>query len=159
MDMREGRRVRLTAKSEYGLLALIELAGREGQGPVSAREIASAQAIPIKFLEQLLVSLRQAGLVTSRRGAHGGFELGASSSAITVLSVVEALEGALRPSPCAGGTDCARAGACAAANVWERASDALSDVFRNTSLAALAAEQSALDARTTSDFHARPEGR
>ena len=151
--------MRLTAKSEYGLLALIELAAHEGQGPVSARQIAQSQSIPIKFLEQLLVSLRQAGLLTARRGARGGFELGAPAVDITVLAVVEALEGPLKPSPCSGDAECVRSGTCAAAHVWERASHALTDVFRSTSIAALAADQAVLDASAHAQLSVRSEER
>jgi Rrf2 family cysteine metabolism transcriptional repressor len=137
--------VRLTARSEYGLLALIDLACRAGQGPVSARGVAERQRIPGKFLEQLFASLRKAGLVTAVRGAHGGFELSRAASAITVLDVVEALEGPLRPTLCGGEVACERGGACAAADVWGRATSALRDVFGTTTLAALAGAQTAID--------------
>ena len=128
--------MRLTAKSEYGLLALVFLAEREGAGPVSAREIAEEQRIPIKFLEQLLVTLRKSGLVTAQREA----------SAITVLDVVEALEGPLSPSPCDGTRDCGRTSACAAAPIWEEAGQALRDVLGATTIATVASRQEALDA-------------
>lgn len=137
--------MRLTARSEYGLLALIDLACRSGQGPVSARGVAERQRIPGKFLEQLFASLRKAGLVTAVRGAHGGFELSRPASAITVLDVVEALEGPLKPTLCAGEVACERGGACAAADVWGRATHALRDVFGSTTLAALAGAQAAMD--------------
>jgi Rrf2 family cysteine metabolism transcriptional repressor len=124
--------MRLTARSEYGLLALIDLACRCGHGPVSAREVAQRQRIPGKFLEQLFASLRKAGLVTAVRGAHGGFELSRPADDITVLNVVEALEGPLRPTLCGGEVACERGGACAAADVWGRATMALRDVFGST---------------------------
>jgi len=136
--------MRLTARSEYGLLALIDLSCRYGEGPVSARGVAERQTIPLKFLEQLLSALRKAGLVTAVRGAHGGFELGRDPHEITVLDVVEALEGPLAPTSCEG-TDCRRSGACAAGSVWSRATDALRGVFTGTTLADLASAQSAFD--------------
>jgi len=137
--------MRLTARSEYGVLALIDLACRFGRGPVSAREVAERQRIPGKFLEQLFVSLRKAGLVTAVRGAHGGFELSRPPATITVLDVVEALEGPLQPTLCAGESACGRGGACAAAGVWTRATDALRGVLTGTSLAELAGVQSTMD--------------
>lgn len=140
----EVRRVRLTAKSEYGLLALIDLACRYGDGPVSARGVADRQSIPMKFLEQLLSALRKAGLVTAVRGAHGGFELSREPREISVLDVVEALEGPLAPTSC-DGAGCCRSGACAAGSVWGRATDALRGVFSGTTLADLASAQSAFD--------------
>jgi Rrf2 family cysteine metabolism transcriptional repressor len=122
--------MRLTARSEYGLLALIDLACRPDDGP---------------FLEQLFASLRKAGLVTAVRGAHGGFELSRPATSITVLEVVEALEGPLKPTLCGGEATCERGGACAAADVWGRATSALRDVFGSTTLAALAGAQTAID--------------
>ena len=62
--------MRLTAKSEYGLLAVIDLAVSYGEGPVSAREIAERREIPARFLEQLFVSLRRGGVVSAVRGAR-----------------------------------------------------------------------------------------
>ena len=95
-----------------------------------------------------LRTLRKAGLVTAVRGAHGGFELSRPASAISVLDVVEALEGPLKPTLCAGEALCERGGACAAADVWGRATSALRDVFGSTTLAALAGAQTAIDEET-----------
>lgn len=144
--------MRLTARSEYGLLALIELACRYGSGPVSVREIADRQGIPPKFLGQLFVALRKAGLVRASRGARGGFELGVDPADVSVLSVVEALEGPLSPTMCQSerGALCGRSGACAAGAVWGDAASALRDVFASAMLADLAGEQSAFDASAVS---------
>lgn len=139
--------MRLTAKSEYGVLASIDLACNFGHGPVSAREIAERRAIPPRFLEQLFVSLRRAGIVTAVRGAHGGFVLMRDPSEITVLDVVEALEGPLQASVCDSGKEsgCVKGGSCAAAPVWARATEALRDVFDTTTLASLAGTQETFD--------------
>ena len=132
--------MRLTAKSEYGLLAMIELASRYGEGPVSARDIAERRDVPLRFLEQLFVNLRRSGLVTAVRGARGGFTLSRDPSLITTLDVVEALEGPLTASACDAerGMPCENSGSCAAEPVWARATQALRDVFSSTSLADLA---------------------
>ena len=137
--------MRLTARSEYGLLALIDLGCRYGSGPVSAREVSERQGVPSKFLEQLLAALRKAGLVSAVRGARGGFTLTRDPSEITVLEVVEALEGPLAPTACDGGSICGRSDACAAASVWAKATDALREVFATTSLAELSTRQAAFD--------------
>jgi Rrf2 family transcriptional regulator, cysteine metabolism repressor len=137
--------MRLTARSEYGLLALVDLGVRYGEGPVSAREVSERQGVPAKFLEQLLGALRKAGLVCSVRGARGGFSLTRDPSDITILQVVEALEGPLAPTSCDGGSLCGRSGACAAAVVWGRATDALRDVFETTTLADLSIRQAQFD--------------
>jgi Rrf2 family transcriptional regulator, cysteine metabolism repressor len=137
--------MRLTARSEYGLLALIDLGVRYGEGPVSAREVSERQGVPAKFLEQLLGALRKAGLVSAVRGARGGFELTREPAQITVLEVVEALEGPLAPTTCDGGSLCGRSGACAAAGVWAKATEALRDVFLTTTLADLSVRQARFD--------------
>jgi Rrf2 family protein len=137
--------MRLTARSEYGLLALIDLGVRYGSGPVSAREVSERQGVPSKFLEQLLAAMRKAGLVSAIRGARGGFELTRDPSEITVLEVVEALEGPLAPTSCDGGSICGRSHACAAASVWGKATEALREVFATTSLAELSIRQAEFD--------------
>ena len=140
--------MRLTARSEYGLLAMIDLASQGGSDPVSAREIAERQGIPLKFLEQLLVALRRAGVVTSVRGARGGFSLDREAETVTVLEIVEALEGPLQTTVCDGdrAANCGKTGSCAASVVWGRATDAVRHVFEDTTLDQLAAQQRALDA-------------
>jgi Rrf2 family transcriptional regulator, cysteine metabolism repressor len=137
--------MRLTARSEYGLLALIDLGVRYGEGPVSARELSERQGIPLKFLEQLLAAMRKAGIVQAVRGARGGFTLTREPGTISVLEVVEALEGPLAPTSCDGGQVCGRSGVCAAAGVWAKATDALRDVFATTTLADLSSRQAAFD--------------
>jgi Rrf2 family transcriptional regulator, cysteine metabolism repressor len=140
--------MRLTAKSEYGLLAVIDLAVSYGDGPVSAREIAERREIPARFLEQLFVALRRGGVVSAVRGARGGFILTRAPSEISVLEVVEALEGPLETSVCDSErtAGCPRSAACAAAPIWARATSALRDVFATTSLAELAGNQQRMDA-------------
>lgn len=139
--------MRLTAKSEYGLLAVIDLACGAREGPVSAREISERRNIPGKFLEQLLVSLRRAGIVSAVRGAHGGFALARDARLLTVLDVVEALDGPLESPVCDAeqSGECGRGTSCAASAVWWRATYALRGVLGSTTIADLATMQNQLD--------------
>lgn len=139
--------MRLTVKSEYALLALIDLARRDRDEPASAREVAERQAIPVRFLEQLFASLRRAGIVRAVRGAKGGFALERDPAAVRILDIVEAVEGPLRSTVCDSGrqSTCARSDVCAAGVLWDRASRALREVFEDTTLADLASAQSALE--------------
>jgi Rrf2 family cysteine metabolism transcriptional repressor len=139
--------MRLTAKSEYGVLALIDLACHAGEGPVSAREVSERRGIPGKFLEQLFVSLRRAGIVTAIRGARGGFVLARDPVDVTVLDIVEALDGPLGSPVCDADSDggCTRGSSCAASSVWGRATEALRSVFATTTLADLAQAQQQFD--------------
>ncbi len=86
-----------TAKEDYGLRAVLDLAAHSGGGPVQTREIAARQQIPEQFLEQLLALLRRAEVVRSTRGAGGGYALANSASRITVGHVLRALSGPLIP--------------------------------------------------------------
>lgn len=148
--------MRLTSKSEYALLAAIDLAAAEGGAPLSSRTIAARREVPLKYLEQLLALLRQAGIVTSVRGAQGGYRLSEDPAHVTVLDVVEAVEGPLNATVCESahtgaderGEGCPRQGACAAAAVWSRATEVLKKEFRAVTLDSLAKRQTAIDART-----------
>ena len=86
-----------TAKEDYGLRAVLDLAACGGAEPVQTREIAQRQHIPEQFLEQLLAALRRAEVVRSTRGAGGGYTLAASADRITVGQVICALSGPLVP--------------------------------------------------------------
>lgn len=84
----------LSCKSQYALLALVELSGHyDSNEPVQIRHIASQQAIPDRYLEQLLAILRRAGLVRSQRGARGGYLLARSPLQITLYEVLSCIEG------------------------------------------------------------------
>ena len=87
--------MRISAKVDYALRAMVELAGVEGTGPVKGDRLAEAQDIPAKFLEGILSSLRTAGLVSSQRGAEGGYWLARPAAEITVAQVIRAVEGPL----------------------------------------------------------------
>src|SRR5919199_2751355 len=84
--------VRVSAKSDYALRAVIELAA-SADGPVKGERIAQAQEIPLKFLENILGDLRHAGIVRSQRGAEGGYWLARDPDAISVADVVRAVDG------------------------------------------------------------------
>jgi DNA-binding IscR family transcriptional regulator len=86
--------ISITTKSPYALQALAEL-GRSGEGPIPIGELARRRDIPVQFLEQLFATLRRAGLLKSQRGVKGGYAFARPPAEITVLEVVELLEGPL----------------------------------------------------------------
>lgn len=89
-------RMRVSAKADYAVRAAVELAAAGGDGaPVKGEQVAAAQQIPLKFLENILVDLRQAGLVSSRRGPDGGYWLARPPGEITLADVMRAAEGPL----------------------------------------------------------------
>src|SRR3954465_15127793 len=83
--------MRITAKADYAVRAALELAGSDG--PVKGDALASAQHIPLKFLENILIDLRHAGLVRSQRGPDGGYWLAKAPADISVADVIRAVEG------------------------------------------------------------------
>ncbi|MDL5201398.1 Rrf2 family transcriptional regulator [Streptomyces sp. ALI-76-A] len=85
--------MRISARADYAVRAVLELAVRQGGGPVKAETIATEQDIPHKFLEGILGDLRRAGVVDSRRGGGGGYRLAREASAITVADVIRAVDG------------------------------------------------------------------
>ena len=87
----------ITTKSPYALKALTELAVSGDVGPVPIGELARRRDIPVQFLEQLFATLRRAGMLRSQRGVKGGYTLAREPSEITVLEVVELLDGPLGP--------------------------------------------------------------
>ena len=113
----------ITTRSPYAVRALAELARRGQATPVPIGEIARAREIPVQFLEGLFATLRRAGILQSQRGVKGGYSFARPPSEITVLEVVELLEGEL-------GTDAAANGA-----VWTEVVDAVRSVLRATTIA------------------------
>src|SRR5438874_2282810 len=88
--------MRISAKAEYAVRAAVELAAAAGEEkPVKAERIATAQEIPLNFLENILGELRHAGVVRSHRGAEGGFRLARPASQVTIADVIRAVEGPL----------------------------------------------------------------
>jgi Rrf2 family protein len=87
--------MRISAKADYAVRAVVELAAAAGERPVKAERIANAQGIPLNFLENILGELRHAGVVRSHRGADGGFRLARAADQITIADVIRAVEGPL----------------------------------------------------------------
>lgn len=132
--------MRLTQKSKYAVRALVELAVSGQDGPLGVAEIARLQRIPERFLEQILGELRREGVLESRRGAHGGYRFAMPTEEVSVLDVVEILDGEVRPARCSAGGVCyiADAPLCVTSEVWDEARVALESVFGRYSIAQLA---------------------
>ncbi len=145
--------MRLTQKSKYAVRALVELALNEKDCPLGVAQIARRQRIPERFLEQILGELRRANILESRRGAHGGYRFAMPAEEISVLDIVEILDGEVRPARCSAGGVCyiTDAPLCATSKVWDEAREALEGVFGRYSIAQLAAaereDREARDAR------------
>ncbi len=117
--------ISVTSKSRYAVVAMAELA-RSGERPVPIAQIAERRAMPVQFLEQLFTTLRRDGLLQSHRGVKGGYTLGRPAEEITVLEVVQSLDGRV-------GQEAKEAG-----GIWEEGVEALRNVFRTTTVADIA---------------------
>src|SRR5919106_2433283 len=104
--------MRFSKRSEYALRALIELTAQYGKARLQRHEIARRQHIPIEFLEQILLALKNAGLLASRRGVSGGYTLIKSPDDITLAQVIRVLDGPLAPIGCVSKTAYQRCADC-----------------------------------------------
>lgn len=134
--------MRVSAKSDYALRALIEMAGREDGRAVSAEELGRAQDIPHGFLQAILADLRKAGIVISQRGQSGGWRLGRPASEVSVADVIRAVDGplvsvyGLRPEAVTYNES-----ANVLQHVWIAARDSLREVFEFVSIEQLATRE------------------
>jgi len=137
-----------STKAEYGIRLLVELGRRDRGSPVALGSVAEAETLPLSYLEHLVAKLRDAGLVSSTRGAHGGYRLARPAEQITMLEVVEALEGPVAPMECfhtdrEGRVLCSHETdgdfACATKMLWTRVHGGVTRALADTTLDELVA--------------------
>ena len=139
--------MKLSKKSEYALRALLELTLVHGTSTLQRHQIAARQHIPVEFLEQILLALKRAGLLSSRRGMKGGYALIKSPDEITLGQVIRVLDGPLAPIGCVSKTAYQKCSDCPYANkthcpvqqVMGRVRDAIADILDHYTLADFAA--------------------
>ena len=131
----------ISQKCRYALRAIFELASRHTTEAVKISEIASSQAISPRFLENILVELKQAGFVTSKRGNDGGYILAQPAEKLTVGQVIAFIQGAVKYNVVPYGIDSARNGDYAFSNLWQRLNDSISGIYNNTTFADLIKEE------------------
>jgi Rrf2 family protein len=136
----------LSKRTQYSLRALYALTRKYGAGPVLITSLAQEEVIPKKFLEQILVSLKEAGFVASKKGKGGGYALAQPPETITIGSVIRAVEGPLAPLPCASETrfrkceECVDVETCGTRIVMRRVRDAMAAILDGTTLAMVCRE-------------------
>jgi Rrf2 family transcriptional regulator, cysteine metabolism repressor len=132
--------MRLSTKGEYASRAMLELSLRFGQGPLHSREISKAQNIPRRFLEQILLLLKRAGYLKSRKGQKGGYALSKPPSAITVAEVIRVMDGPLAPIDCVSvmaHETCPMEATCGLRWLWKEVRDAVAEIMERTTFADL----------------------
>ncbi len=125
----------ISQKCQYAVRSVFELAKRQGTGATKISDIAEAQAIPARFLENILNHLKGGGFVESVRGKDGGYLLARSAKELTVGEIVRFMEGSLSPVECTAVGQkgaCSMYGRCVFLSLWKRAQDALEGVYDGT---------------------------
>jgi len=133
----------LSKRAQYSLRALYALARSYGQAPTLISQIAEEEAIPKKFLEQILLSLKELGLVSSKKGKGGGYMLVQPPHQVSLAMVIRMIEGPLAPLPCASETrfkkceECLSIKTCGTRIVMKEVRDAIAGILENTTLASV----------------------
>lgn len=137
-------RLELTKRGDYAVRAMLALARGSGNGLLSARRIADAMAIPVRFLPQVLGDLQRAGLVEAAAGRAGGYRLARPADSISLLDVIEAVEGDSRRRTCVlRGGPCGVDGTCDVHEVFYQGQEALRGTFAGATLEQLASPATA----------------
>lgn len=147
--------MQLSTKVRYAVRAMLELAMNYEQGPMQVKEIARKQDIPEKYLEQIMLPLRTNGFVYARKGSRGGYYLNRDPGQITLLDIVESIEGSLAPVACVDNPEsCPRVDQCVARNVWSKLGNAVREELQSVTLDDLAADQQEINnARSEESYH------
>jgi len=137
--------VRITTWAEYGLICALHLAKRAGEGPLTGREIAAGERLPADYVEQILLRLRRAGIVTSTRGARGGYTLSKAPDEISVREVIAASELGTFDLHCVthpvGEERCSESQSCSIRPVWMMLQRKIDDVLESVHLGDLLVDE------------------
>lgn len=130
--------MKVSTRGEYGVRAMVTLAKNHGQGPMSIAAMSKLSGVPMPYLEQLIGPLRRAGLVESKRGAHGGYRLTRDPSQVVVGEVYRVMEGPVAPMDCVSEDvseqTCPLIDGCETRPVWLRMRDAIVDSIDSVTL-------------------------
>jgi len=133
----------ISSRGRYATRMVVLLATQLPGESMTKSEIAEAEAISAGYVQQLMMSLRLAGIVESHRGREGGFSLSRLPGEITVADVLRAVEGEIMPAPCHGAGRCERAAFCPTRPIWEEAAQLLNHLFDSKTIASLAGREAA----------------
>jgi Rrf2 family iron-sulfur cluster assembly transcriptional regulator len=132
-------RLELTKRGDYAVRAMLALTRGSGNGLLSARRISDAMGIPVRFLPQVLADLQRSGLIEASAGRSGGYKLARDATSISLLDVIEAVEGDSRRRSCVlRGGPCGLDGTCDVHDIFLEGQEALRGTFARSSLAELA---------------------
>jgi Rrf2 family cysteine metabolism transcriptional repressor len=134
--------MKLSTKGRYAVRAMLDLALHYGEGPILLRDVARREHISERYLEQIILSLKAAGLVNSTRGARGGFMLTKPPSQIRLIEVMQVSEGSMAPVECVSDPKvCSRSSLCVTRDIWSEMKEAMSGILESTTLQDLVERQ------------------
>ncbi len=137
--------MKFSTRVRFALRIMVQIAGEQGEKPVFSRRIAATQEISEPYVDQILLPLRTNGLLTSVRGRSGGYRLARPAKEITLLDIVEAVEGEFQLVDCVGDLkNCKRAPRCATREAWDMITGNMKRDMKSVNLAALVSRQAAL---------------
>jgi Rrf2 family protein len=147
--------MKVSLRSTYGILAAVDLAMQTGSAPIQAKAIARRQGIPARFLEQVLHAMKKAGLVSSQRGAQGGYVLSRKPADVSVAEILEALEGPFLRSvtDVNGRVHSTSRSEALLAKVWARVYEAERHVLEGITVEELAGQQRQLEQQRSLMYH------
>ena len=127
--------MQLTTKARYIIRALIDLVINSTEGPILVRDISERQGMSARYLEQLLLAPKAAGMIRSTRGARGGFTLARAPEEITLREIVQIMEGSISPTECADDPKiCPSSSSCATHEIWVRIKKATDEILESITL-------------------------
>lgn len=133
----------ISTRGRYATRIMSLLAAESARPSLTKFQIAESEAISPAYVQQLMMSLRTAGLVRSRRGRDGGFAIARPPETITVGEILAAVEGSIMPAPCRGKAHCNRAACCPTRPIWEKAASLLEDFFGGVTVADMVSHDTA----------------
>jgi Rrf2 family protein len=134
--------MKLSTRGRYGVRLMLDLALHYGGGPIYLKDIAERQGLSAKYLWQLINPLKMMKLITSTRGAHGGYLLGREPERISLKEILDVLEGSLCLVDCVDNPSiCERASSCVSRDIWGEVSKGMRQTLENTTLAEMVKRQ------------------
>lgn len=153
--------MRITTWAEYGLICALHLARRAGTGPVTGRDVATREKLPADYVEQILLRMRRAGIVSSTRGARGGYTLSRDAAAISVRDVIKASELTTFDLHCVShpvdSARCSEAENCSIRPVWMLLQQRIDEVLEGVKLSDLLADESVVRDRVGLPAYTAPD--
>ena len=148
----------LSRKCKYALMAVLHIAERDGQGASRIAEVSREEGLPRKFLESILTELKNAGILISRRGKNGGYQLARPAGQITIGEIVRLMDGPIAPSPCSSEQqavpclECRNADTCGLREIMIETRDAAKWVLDRTTIAAILRRTESLRAESNTSL-------